>query len=165
MRRLTVTHEIACTPARFWELYLDSEFTRALIVEGLGFAGCEFLRRDETEKEVLREMTAQPRIELPEAVARLVGNRLSYREVGRFAKDAQTWTFDTILGVMADKIKMGGTMRSSALGEDRCRRQADLWVDVNLFGVAGIIERAAESSLRRGWDDSARWINQWLTRA
>ena len=164
MRRLTVTHEIACTPERFWTLYFDSDFTRTLIVDGLGFGACDIVRRDETEQEIRRETVAQPRIELPEVVAKVIGTRFTYRETGRFDKRAGTWTFDTVLGVLPDKIKLGGTMITCPVGTDHCQRQADLWVDVKIFGVGGVIEKAAESSLRRGWDDSAGWLNGWLQR-
>ncbi len=164
MTRFTLTHVIACDEATFWRLYLDSAVTRALIVEGLGFESCEIpLLRDEPTK-LVRVTVARPRLELPDAVAKLLGPRLSYREEGTFDKERRVWEWTTELAVLSDKIQLGGSMRTEPAGPDRCRRIADLWVRAKIFALGGIVEKAAERNLRKGWQQSADWLNDALAR-
>ncbi len=165
MIRFTLVHDIHCAAERFWELHLDSAFTRALIEEGLGFHACDIQSVTREGDTVRRVMVVQPKIDVPQAVAKILGPRLSYREDGVYRADTGTWEWTTRLGVMADKIRMGGAMRVEPTGSDRCRRVADLWVDAKVFGLGGLVEKAAEKNMRKGWAEGARWTNAWLARA
>ena len=165
MIRFTLVHDIHCSTERFWELYLDSDFTRALIQDGLGFDDCDIQSVTRDEGVVRRVMVVRPRIDVPQAVAKVLGPRLSYREEGVYRHDTGTWEWTTRLGVMADKIRMGGSQRVEPAAADRCRRVADLWVDAKIFGLGGLVEKAAEKNMRKGWAESARWMNAWIDRA
>lgn len=162
MLELTLTHEIDCSPERFWELFLDPAFTREMIVDGLGFASCEIEDIQERGNKRYRDMRVVPKIDVPAPVAKLLGPRLYYTEHGVFDEDTQVWDHHMELSVLSDRIRLGGKVRVEPLGEDRCRRTADLWTEAKIFGIGGVVERAAEKNMRDGWSKGAQWMNRWI---
>ncbi|MEM9455721.1 MAG: DUF2505 domain-containing protein [Myxococcota bacterium] len=162
MIEFTLRHPLDCTPARHWELFFDPEWTRSLIIDGLGFSTCEVkpVRQDGTTRH--RDMTVTPKLDLPAAVVKLVGNKLGYTEKGRYDETTQAWTYQLTLNVLTDKIRMGGEVTLEPLGSDRSTRVSKMWVEAKLFGVGGMVEKAAEKNMRDGWSRSAAWINRWL---
>jgi hypothetical protein len=160
----TLRHPLNCTPERHWQLFFDPEWTRELIVDGLGFMSCDVrpVRQEGTIRH--REMAVTPKLVIPAAVAKLLGDRLGYTERGAYDETQQKWTYQLVLNVLTDKIRMGGEVTVEPLGADRCTRVSKMWVDVKLFGLGGMVEKAAESNMRDGWDKSAAWINAWLAK-
>jgi hypothetical protein len=119
---------------------------------------------DERDGVKIRKMTSTPRLELPDAVARLVGPRLAFTETGRFDVAKRTWEFETKLAVLSDRIKIGGAMHIEPAGDDACFRVASLYADARIFAIGGLVERAAKKNMHTGWDEAAAWINGWLAR-
>lgn len=162
MLKFTLEHRLECTPQRHWALFWDPDWSRQLVVEGLGFLSCACEEPKEANGKRTRSMRVTPKINVPAAVAKLLGPKLAYTERGALDIESEIWTFDTILSVLADRILMGGTVRIRDEGDGQCTRVTDLWVEAKIFGLGGIVERAAERNLRDGWDESARWINRWV---
>lgn len=163
MTRFQIRHDLQCSPEHFWTLFFDPAFTRKMIVEGLGFHECDLGQIRDEGNEQHRSMTVTPKLDLPAAVTKVIGSSLSYREDGVFNKDTKTWSWVTKLAVMGERIRLGGSMRiEPGASPEQCVRVTDLWVDVKIFGVAGLIEKAAERSLRAGWGESATWLNGYL---
>lgn len=162
MLELTLNHEIRCSADRFWALFFDPNFTREMIVGGLGFASCEIDEVRERGNKLYRDMRVTPKLDVPAAVAKLLGPKLGYTEHGVFDEDTKVWDHDLELSVLSDRIRMGGKVRVDPIGEDRCRRIADLWCEVKIFGLGKMVEKAAEKNMRDGWSRSAAWMNGWL---
>jgi len=160
--KITVEHRLNCSPDRHWELFWDPEWNQELIVKGLGFSACDCTEAVDKGDKRSRQMVVTPKLNVPAAVAKLLGPKMAYTEKGVFDKSTGKWTFDTILSVMADRIRLGGAVTMRDHGDNRSTRVTDLWVDVRIFGLGGVIERAAETNLRDGWAKSAEWINGWL---
>jgi hypothetical protein len=160
----TLRHPLDCTPERHWALFWDPEWTRTLIVDGLGFFSCDVrpVRQEGTLRH--REMAVTPKLDIPAAVAKILGPKLGYTEKGTFDEATQTWTYRMVLNVLTDSIRIGGEVSIEPLGAGRCTRVSKMWVEVKIFGVGGMIEKAAEKNMRDGWDRSAQWINQWLAK-
>lgn len=158
----TLKHEIQCSEARFWELFFDEDFTRDLIVVGLGFAKCDIDPVKDVGDKQHREMRVTPKLDVPAAVAKLLGPKLGYTEHGVFDPKAEEWTYDLRLSVLTERIRLGGAVRIEAIDETRCRRISDLRTEAKILGLGGIVERAAEKNLRDGWTKSATWMNGWL---
>jgi hypothetical protein len=160
----TVIHELDCSPERFWETFFDPEFTREMIVGGLGFASCEVDPPKGGGSEPgqrKRTMRVVPKLDLPAAVAKLLGPKLGYTEVGTYDETTEVWTYTMRLSVLSDRIRLGGRLRVEPLG-DRCRRVSELWAEAKILGLGGLVERAAEKNMREGWGKSALWMNTWL---
>ncbi|MCA9709173.1 MAG: DUF2505 family protein [Myxococcales bacterium] len=162
MIEFTLRHPLDCTPARHWEMFFDPEWTRTLIIDGLGFRTCDVqpVRQEGTTR--LRDMSVTPKIDVPGPVARLLGDKLGYTEKGKYDETAQRWTYQLVLNVLTEKIRMGGEVTLEPLGTERCTRVSKMWVDVKIFGLGGMVEKAAEKNMRDGWNRSAEWINGWL---
>jgi hypothetical protein len=160
----TLRHPLDCTPERHWALFWDPEWTRTLIVDGLGFFSCDVrpVRQEGTARH--REMAVTPKLDIPAAVAKILGPKLGYTEKGTFDETTQKWTYRMVLNVLTDSIRIGGEVSIEPLGAARCTRVSKMWVEVKIFGVGGMIEKAAEKNMRDGWDRSAQWINQWLAK-
>lgn len=164
MLELTLHHDIHCSADRFWELFFDPAFVREMIVDGLGFASCDVGPIVDTESLRSRDTRVIPKIDVPAAVAKLLGPKLGYTEKGRLDTRTHAWKYEIVLSVLSERIKMGGTMTVEPAGEALCKRHSDLWVDVRILGLGGLVERAAESNMRSGWNRSAVWMNEFLAR-
>lgn len=155
-------HGFECSVDRFWALYFDADWTRELILGGLGFATCDIDPFVENGGFRSRTMRVTPKLDLPAPVAKFLGPRLGYTEHGRFEVATQTWSYDLILSVFSDRIRMGGSMTMAPDGPDRCKRVSKLHCEVKVFGLGGLIERAAEKNMRDGWEKATAWTRQWL---
>jgi hypothetical protein len=158
----TLRHPLDCTPARHWQLFFDPEWTRTLIVDGLGFFSCDVRPVVQEGTVRRREMAVTPKLDIPAAVAKVLGPKLGYTEKGAYEETKEQWTYKMVLNVLTEKILIGGEVTIEPLGDDRCTRVSKMWVEVKVFGIGGLIEKAAEKNMRDGWDRSAQWINGWL---
>jgi hypothetical protein len=158
----TVKHEIACSTERFWTLFFDPDFTKEMIVGGLGFASCDIDDVRQVGNERHRQMRVIPKLDIPAAVAKLLGPKLGYTEHGVFYEETKVWDHRLELSVLSDRIRMGGKVRAESAGDDKCTRIADLWCEAKILGLGKMIEKAAEKNMRDGWGRSADWMNGWL---
>lgn len=159
----TLRHAIDCTPARFWELFLDPDWTRDLFEDGLSFH-CDVGPVEESAGVKRRDMRVVPKLELPAAVAKLFGDKLGYTERASLTVATEVWKYELTLNMLAEKIRLGGEMTLEPLGSDRLTRVSKMWVEAKIFGIGGLVEKAAEKNMRKGWNDSATWINRWLAK-
>ena len=162
MLTFTLEHELDCSVERFWELFLDADFTRTMIEDGLDFASCEVGKLQDEGDRVLRPMKVVPKLVLPAAVAKILGPKLGYTEAGVYYRKEPRWRFDLTLSALSDRIKIGGDVTTRSLGEHRCVRVSKHQVEIKVFGVGGLAERAARSNIEDGWNKSAVWMNRWL---
>ncbi|MBC8074370.1 MAG: DUF2505 domain-containing protein [Deltaproteobacteria bacterium] len=156
----SLDHAMRCSPERFWTLYLDPDFTRSLILDGLGFGACEIERVVDRDSVRTRSMRVTPKLDLPAVVAKLLGPRMGYTEHARLDTKTMSWSYEIVLSVLSDRIRMGGKMHLVPDGE-HCRRISKLWCEIRIFGVGGLVEKAAEKNMRDGWNRAAVWMNDW----
>lgn len=161
MGKFTLSHEIRCDEARFWESFFDDGFNEQLFREALRF-DYKLLENSDREREIVRRYTTTPKLELPGPVAKLVGPNLRVEEQGRYDKAQRLWTWRMIPSVLADKFHSDGKMYVEAIGTDRVRRVAEMSVEVKIFGLGGLMESTAEKAMRDAWNKTAVFHNQWL---
>lgn len=162
MLKFTLEHEIDCSEERFWELFLEPDFTRDMIVEGLGFASCDVGPLTDVGDTQTRPMQVIPKLVLPAAVAKILGPRLGYTEAGVWRPKEQQWRYDLRLSVLTERISLGGNVTTKPLGGDKCVRVSTHEVNIKIFGIGSLAERAAETNMVDGWNKSAVWTNRWL---
>lgn len=163
MIEFTLRHPLNCTPERHWEMFFDPQWTEDLLTDGLGFS-CDVgpVRTEGGMRH--RDMQVAPVLDLPKAVAKLFSDTLGYVEQGKFDEDKKQWSYTLRLNVLSEKIKLGGDVTLEPLGDDRCTRVSKMWAEAKIFGVGGLIEKAAEKNMRDGWGKSADWINAWIAK-
>ena len=164
MQRHTLAHEINCPPARMWELFFSNEFNIEMYEGGLGFPSCTIPELRDDGKILHRRMVMVPKLEMPKPVAKIVGDRVGYEEIGDWVRSANEWRWQLILAAFGDKVHIEGVMRLEPHGEDHCMRKVQFEVDAKIFGVGKIIENTATQNVIDGWNASAKWINGYLAR-
>lgn len=162
MATLNMVHEINCDEETFWKVFFDKDFNQHLFLEALQFPKYEILEQKESEQEIFRKVSAQPKMDAPAAVQKLLGPSFGYIEEGRLDRSSKIWRWHIIPSAMANKIKQEGTMRIEKSGEGRVRRITDLIIEVKVFGIGGMIEKTASKTLQDGWDKSVGVMNQWI---
>lgn len=161
MSTFTITHEINCTPERFWELFFDSALQKKIFT-ALQFPKWDVVEHKETDKEILRIIQGVPKIDAPAAVTKVLGSGFGYTEEGRFDKATKVYRFVIRPTALADKLRNEGTVRCEAKGPDKCIRTVELTSEAKIFGIGGMMEKAMEKSTRDGWDKGAQMLNEHL---
>jgi hypothetical protein len=159
MVRFTLRHDLGCEDVRFWKLFFDRDFSVAMY-RALGFPRFEVVDQKETDAGITRVVTGTPKLDVPGPIAKLLGPGFSYREEGRFDRGETAFRF-VMMTPLEGKLRTEGVLRCEPRGEKASRRVVELEVEAKLFGLGGMLEGATEKSLRKGWDESAAFINRW----
>ncbi len=160
MRRLSRTLDIACDADAFWAIFFDDDYVKKLHREGLGFREIEILERTDTR----RRLRAVPSLDVPEPVARLLGDRFGYVETGSLDRARGEWRWSMAPNALGDKLRTEGTIVVEATGEGRARRRDEVVIEAKVFGVGGLIESSAEKQLRASWEREAAFLNRWIAK-
>jgi hypothetical protein len=160
MRRLTRTLELDCDPDSFWQMFFDDDYVKKLHRDGLGFREIEVLERTDTR----RRLRAVPSLDVPETVARLLGDRFGYVETGSLDRARGEWRWSMAPNALGDKLRTEGTIVVEAAGDGRARRKDEVIIEAKVFGVGGLIEASAEKQLRASWDREATFLNRWIAK-
>jgi hypothetical protein len=162
MVKFTLTHEIHCDVDTFWKTFLDNEFNTALYTGALGFPDWKVIEQKETDTQITRKVSAQPKMEVPGALQKIIGSGLRYVEEASMTKSEGIWRWKLTPSTLADKLFTSGTVRAERISDTKCRRVAEMQVEAKIFGLGGLIESTTEKQLREGWDKSAAFMNKWV---
>jgi hypothetical protein len=162
MGKFTLTHEINCNADTFWKVFFDKDFNEGLYKGPLGFPDFKVVDQTDDGSKVTRKVAAQPKMDVPGPVAKLIGPGFRYTEEGSMSKSEGLWRWKMIPSTLVDKLFTSGTVRVEAVGGDRVRRIADITIEAKIFAVGGLIESSAEKQMRDGWDKSAVFMNKFL---
>jgi hypothetical protein len=164
MQRHKVEHEIHCPPERMWALFFSDDFNIEMYEGGLGFPSCKIPERTDDGEILHRRMVCLPKIDMPKPLAKVVGDRTGYEEIGDWVRSANEWRWKLILAAFGDKVKITGTMRLTPKGDGHSLRTVEFEVDTKIFGIGGMVEKTCAQNVIDGWDSSAKWINGYLAR-
>lgn len=162
MKKVHLVHEINCSPEAFWKLYFDPEFTQALLKEAIKVDDVKILKFEETDREIVRVTSGRPRLNVPAAIQKIVGDNFSYTEEARLDRATQTLRWTIRLSTFTDKTRNEGVLRVEPLGQGRVRRIADAEVEAKIFGMGGMMESGMEKQMQEGWNAGAEFTNRWL---
>jgi hypothetical protein len=165
MAKLNLVHEIRCDVDAFWTAFFDREYNDKLYLGALAFPDFKIVDQKETDKEIVRTCTGEPKMVMPAPIAKLFGSSFRYTEVGRFDKATKVWTWKMTPSTLAEKIRNEGVLEVEPVGEGKIRRVVEILLEAKVFGVGGMIESSAEKQLRDGWDASAKFMNEvWFAK-
>ncbi|GAC1394811.1 MAG: hypothetical protein NVSMB47_04610 [Polyangiales bacterium] len=164
MKNIHLEHEVSCSEVAFWGAFLSREFSERLFREVLGFPTFEVLSERDEGDVVLRECAAQPRLPPAQmALARLLRRRgFHFIERGRFDRLQRVWTWELEPNVLRTALVNRGTMRAEVLGPGRVRRIVDIELAAHVPLAGSFIERSAARRITSGWNESARFMNEWI---
>jgi hypothetical protein len=159
----TVRHFHAVSEDRYWnDIFLSHEYTKALYLEGLGFAQCE-IEKQETDAQgrIERVVWMKPEVKLPDPIQKLMGHHIEYREHGVWDPTKKTWTFRMAPGTLADKTSIDGVIRVYPR-DGGIDRECVTRVDIRIFGLGRIVEQFIERSTRDNLDKAAQFTNAFI---
>lgn len=159
MAHVSLNHEIACDQSTFWTHFFDKRFTEQLRQESAEYQEFSILEIQETATETRRQVQAQPKLNLPPPVIKILGSNYRYTEEGVFNKATQIWSWQRTSTVQADKIRMVGTLRIEPLDGGKVRCIEEIAVEVKILGVGGLIETSFEEQLRAEANTFAAFYN------
>lgn len=162
--KLTIAHEFHTDVDTFWsKLFFDPVYNRALYIDALKFPEYNLLEEKDQGSTVLRRVRVTPKNEAPAVVQKVVGGNFSYVEEGTFDKATKRYRFKAIPDKMADKFVSSGELRAEPLGDKRCRRVAEMNIEVKIFGVGGMVESFIAKSMNESYEQVAAFSNRWIT--
>jgi hypothetical protein len=174
MQRHTIEHEIHCPPERMWELFFSDAFNVEMYEQGLGFPSCKIPERSDDGSVLHRRMVMIPKLEMPKPLAKIVGDRIGFEEIGDWVRSAgelssrlgpqAEYRWRIVLAAFGDKVRITGTMRLLPHGSGHSMRKVEFSVEANVFGIGGLIEKTSAQNVLEGWNSSAKWINGYLAR-
>ncbi len=156
MKTITNSAVVPCSAERFWSVFLDEKYTRALLVETLGFREVGVLELTDRS----RKLRVVPKINLPGALQKLVGDSFAYEEHGTLDRGKNEWTWRMV--PKKEIIATRGKTRVEAVGDGQCRRSDEVTIEGRIFGLGGIIESTAEKEVRASSQKELALFTRWL---
>ena len=155
---IRVSHDIPCSEAQFWSLYADPDFQTVMLQEGLGYRRPEF--HAVTDEGSVRTWSAvvTPSLDLPPAVAKLLGGSMAYTETARVDRGAATMTLRHVTRALGEKLSLTGEIRTTGKGDDALTRHCVFEVEAKVFGIGRLLERTVEDSIRQSLDATADFL-------
>lgn len=166
MTHVRIAHRFDCDERTFWDrIFFDEAFNRDMYLQHLQFQNWQVLEQRETETTIARTVTVTPKVgDLPGAIKSLIGENLSYREIGTFDKQTRRYKLNVVPNVLADKVSVLGETWVEPIGAAQCNRVFEAEVNVKVFGVGGIIEKRLIADLQLSYNAGAVFTAEYLKR-
>lgn len=164
MPEITLRHEIDTDEDTFWsKIAFDEAFNKKLYEGALAFPGWKLLESKEDDATITRRVQVDPPLgDLPAALKKVIGDKLSYTEEGTFDKASKRYTFKVSPSTMTDKTKVNGELWVEKISDKKIRRMCRISVEVKVFMVGGMIEERILNDLRASYDNSTTFTNQFI---
>jgi len=162
--RYTIRHTFDTDAETFsGKIFFDPAYNEALFLGHLGFSGYKLLALDKLpDGTITRRVECTPKVEIPAAVKKVIGDNAGYVETGRFDPKTQRFSVDVQTKVAADRIKNHATMWVEPRGDKKVERVVELDTTVKVFGVGGMIEKLIEQQTRASYEAAAAFTNRWI---
>jgi hypothetical protein len=162
--KFTVRNVFDCSVDTYWgSLFFSPEYNERLYREGLGFKGFELVElTGEPGGDRHRVLKTEPAADAPAVVRKLIGDSLTYTEVGDWDAKTRLWTYAISTNKLADKLRIGGRLYAEARGENKCERIAEIEIEVKIFGVGGAVEKFIEKTTRDSYVKATAFTNAFI---
>jgi hypothetical protein len=161
---LEFRHDLDCDGPTYFEhcIYNDA-FWQRVYGEVLKFPKFETLEMKTEGDVMIRKVFIEPPVTgLPGPAKKVIGDRMSYVELGTYDKKTGKYSFDVTPSVFPTKVKTRGVMWCEPRGEKKSTRIAKITVEVKIFAVGGTIEDKISNDLRQSYDATAAFTNRWI---
>jgi hypothetical protein len=164
MADITLRHEVHTDIDTYWsKLVFDEAFNKAMYEGHMKFPGWAQLDFKEDDAKITRKVRVDPPVgDLPAAVKKVLGDKLSYLEEGQFDKKTKKYTFKVTPSTLADKTKVMGEMWCEEKGPKGLIRVCRISVEVKVFMVGGMVEERILSDLRTSYDKGSTFTNDYV---
>jgi len=164
MPSVTLRHEIETDEDTYWQkIVFDEGFNTKMYVDHLKFPGWKVLDQKEDDAKLTRRVQVDPEVgNLPGAVKKVIGDRLSYVEEGTFDKKTKRYSFKVQPSALADKTRVAGEMWVEKLGDKKVARVCKIDVEVKVFMVGSMVEERILSDLKSSYDKGTSFTNDYI---
>jgi hypothetical protein len=161
---ITLRHEIHTDEDTYWaKCVFDAPFNEQMYKGALKFPMWKLLDSKEDDAKIWRRVQVDPPVgDVPAAVKKVIGDRLSYIEEGTFDRKTKRYVFKVTPSTMADKTKVAGEMWVEKLGEKKIARVTRISVEVKVFMVGHLVEERITSDLRNSYDKGTSFTNEYI---
>lgn len=168
MKTATASVVLPCSVDRFWSVYLDPAYIKALYLDELKYKGLEVLEVTATS----RKLRVVPKLNMPGPIESLIGDSFAYEDHGTLNAARTEWTWRMVQPAQLDPrakpkkdvVTTRGVVRLAALGENECRRSDELTIEAKIFGLGGLIESSAEKEARAAWVKEFEFLKRWVVK-
>lgn len=160
---LRLKHPFECDLDEFWTTFFDEKLNRRVLLIDLGFPNYRLIEQTQEAGVVRRRIEVAPKVQMPAAISRIIGERFNYVEVGEYDDQSKTYRFELLppQGILGSNATSAGTIRAESAG-GKTYRIIELSIDVRVFGVGRMLESFAAKALEEGYDAHAKLINEYL---
>ncbi|OGQ79636.1 MAG: hypothetical protein A2289_10380 [Deltaproteobacteria bacterium RIFOXYA12_FULL_58_15] len=146
--------------ADYEKLYFDEEFNVALCKQVK--LSRDLIKREEKDGKLERVVRVSPDREIPKPVAKVIGsNRIEYTEYVQYEYGKHLAKWYTKSSVLSDKVETHGEVRFAEV-PGGVKRILNGEITVKIFGVGKIIEKFVAADIERGYEDAAKFTQQWI---
>jgi len=158
-RCLAIRQLLDCSEAEFWERIFGSEEFNQYLYDGLGF---EYELQEWNQETGYRRAKVSPALQMPKAVAKVLGDRFSYVEEGAFDAAAERYDFRVTPSALAERIRVKGTVIVEPVSANQCERRVTLEVSASVLGLSRLIEAYFAATTREQYAKNAALVNEYL---
>ena len=163
--RFDIRGDYSISADDFWAgLFFEPRFVNDLHLRGLRCASFAIIDEhiDDFGRRT-RVLRAQPEIEIPGPLRRLLGQQLEYEERGVFDPIGKTWSTVTVLPAIGERLTVHATMSFRDIGPNRSERTVSFSIEANIFGLSRILRSFARASLEKAYEEARVYTNQWVS--
>lgn len=161
--RVSDTARYDCGRDRFWEVYLDPEFTRRMHAEALGSTSVEIVALEGDRRHgIVRTLRYSQQPAMPGPVKRIFGAEVTMTEEGRYDPVSSTWTFTLVPGAVAGRTSISGSVRVEDLAGGGCEERFELDAVVRILGAGPVAERFIAHQARQSHAQSVAFLRAEL---
>ena len=160
----TIRHTFPIDVDTFWaKVFFDEEYNRRLYTEALGFTGFKQLeKKEDADGAIRRKIWMEPRFDAPAVLKKVVGDSLSYTELGRFDPKTKKWHYEITPSRYPEKITIRGDFWAEARGEKQIERICTVEIDARIFGIGGALEGYIEKQTKESYEQTAAFTRKWI---
>jgi len=164
MPEITLRNDIETDEETYWsKCVFDADFNKKLYIDGLQFPVWKLLESKDDDAKLWRRVQVDPPVgNMPTAVKKVIGDRLSYVEEGTFDKKTKRYSFKVVPSTMTDKTKVIGEMWVEKAGEKKITRFTKINVEVKIFMVGGLVEDRILADLRTSYEKGTSFTNKYI---
>jgi hypothetical protein len=161
MSHFKLVHEQNCNPEKFWEVFFDDAYNKA-IYKHVGTKERQFLDlqdHGDTKTWVLRVF---PERDLPDFVKKLVKGDLGYIEHAVMHKSKNRIESRIEPTLFKDKTRINSVYTVESIGPNKVRRTMEGDVDVSFPLIGKKVESVIVADLEKAYQAIADFTNEWL---
>lgn len=165
MKTISVRDEFDCPADSFWDKYmLDDSFNERLN-PNIGIKKREVLDRREQGDELYRKIKNTPTQEAPAIIQKVMGADMSYIEESWFNRKTKSYRYQVSSPAAGKRLDFKGTIAVTALGPNRCVREVNAQIKVDVMLVGGTIETQVAKQVEDGFRNAATFIRKEMAAA